>query len=101
MAMDTQTLSPSAATKGIRGKVIRSKFGQLPPLARKTIVGVIGGTIVLIGVAMILLPGPALIVIPIGLGILATEFVWARRVVRRGRVFVGRNWRRVKNKVKR
>jgi tellurite resistance protein TerC len=49
---------------------------------------------------MILLPGPAFIVIPIGLGILATEFVWARRVVRRGRVFVGRNWRRVTKKVK-
>jgi uncharacterized protein (TIGR02611 family) len=98
--MDTETLSPSIAAKRIRGKVARSKFGQLPPLVRKTIVGVIGGTIVLIGVAMILLPGPALIVIPIGLGILATEFVWARRVVRRGRVFVGRSWRRVKNKVK-
>jgi tellurite resistance protein TerC len=31
------------------------------------------------------LPGPAFIVIPIGLGILAIEFEWARRWLRRAR----------------
>ena len=96
--MDTQTISPAAATKGVQGKIARSKFGQLPLLVRKTIVGVIGGTIVLIGVALIVLPGPAFIVIPIGLGILATEFVWARRVVKRGRIFVEQVKRRVTGK---
>jgi len=44
---------------------------------------VIGLTVVLIGVAMIVLPGPALIVIPLGLAILATELVWARRLLKR------------------
>lgn len=97
--MDLQTLSPPSAVKQIRQKVSRSKFGQLPPLARKVIVGVIGTTLLLIGLALIVLPGPAFIVIPIGLSVLATEFVWARRVVRRGRVFVGRSWRSVKNRV--
>ena len=96
--MDTQTLSPVAATKRIRGKITRSKFGQLPSLVRKTIVGVIGGTVVLIGIALIVLPGPAFIVIPIGLGILASEFVWARRVVQRGRIFVKRVKRKVTGK---
>lgn len=57
---------------------------------RKLIVGVIGGTIVLIGVAMIVLPGPAFVVIPVGLGILATEFAWARRAVRRARVMIAK-----------
>ncbi|WP_243689457.1 PGPGW domain-containing protein, partial [Geotalea toluenoxydans] len=33
-------------------------------------------------IAMIVLPGPAVIVIPIGLGILATEFVWARTILK-------------------
>lgn len=47
--------------------------------ARRVIVFVIGSTVLLIGIAMILLPGPATIVIPVGLAILATEFVWARR----------------------
>jgi uncharacterized protein (TIGR02611 family) len=57
---------------------------------RKVIVGVIGSTILLLGVAMVVLPGPAFIVIPVGLGILATEFAWARRAVRRARVMVAR-----------
>ena len=34
-----------------------------------------------IGMAMLVLPGPAIVVIPIGLGILATEFVWARNLL--------------------
>jgi tellurite resistance protein TerC len=32
---------------------------------------------------MIVLPGPALVVLPAGLALLATEFVWARRLLRR------------------
>ena len=49
--------------------------------AKKLIIAVIGFTVLLIGLTMIVLPGPAFIVIPLGLGILATEFVWARRVL--------------------
>jgi len=39
---------------------------------------------------MIVLPGPALLVIPVGLSILATEFPWAKRYLRRCRVAVTR-----------
>jgi uncharacterized protein (TIGR02611 family) len=63
---------------------------DLPAPLRKLIVGVIGSTIFLLGVVMIVLPGPALIVIPIGLAILATEFAWARRTVRRARVLIAK-----------
>lgn len=49
--------------------------------AKRTIVSILGLTVLGIGVAMIILPGPAIIVIPIGLGILATEFVWARNLL--------------------
>lgn len=48
-------------------------------LARQIVVAVIGGTIVLAGVIMLVTPGPALIVIPVGLAVLALEFTWARR----------------------
>jgi uncharacterized protein (TIGR02611 family) len=48
---------------------------------KKIIVGVIGFTILFIGILLLVLPGPAFIVIPIGLGILATEFLWARRIL--------------------
>jgi hypothetical protein len=60
------------------------------PIARKIVVAVIGGTIVLVGVALLVTPGPASIVIPIGLIILASEFAWARHVLQRGRVAVGK-----------
>jgi uncharacterized protein (TIGR02611 family) len=50
--------------------------------AKRLTVGIIGFTVLLIGLAMIVLPGPAFIVIPAGLGILATEFIWARRLLK-------------------
>lgn len=60
--------------------------GVMPyPWARRLVVGVIGGTVVLVGVALIVLPGPALVVIPVGLGILGLEFAWARRLLKRAR----------------
>jgi uncharacterized protein (TIGR02611 family) len=49
--------------------------------ARRLIVLVIGGTVLLAGICMLILPGPGLIVIPLGLGILAIEFAWARRLL--------------------
>jgi tellurite resistance protein TerC len=49
--------------------------------AKRLIVIVVGSTVLLLGIAMIVLPGPAVVVIPIGLGVLATEFVWARRLL--------------------
>jgi tellurite resistance protein TerC len=57
---------------------------------RKLIIAIIGGTVLLIGVALIVLPGPAFIVIPVGLGILATEFAWARRAMKRAKAMVGK-----------
>lgn len=60
------------------------------PVIRRLVYSVLGATVLLIGIAMIVLPGPAVIVIPIGLAILASEYAWARRIIRRGKVFVGR-----------
>jgi tellurite resistance protein TerC len=47
--------------------------------ARRIIVLVVGMTVLLFGIALLVLPGPAFVVIPIGLAILATEYAWARR----------------------
>ena len=52
---------------------------------RRVIVAVVGMTILLGGVALLVLPGPAFIVIPIGLAVLAIEFEWARDLLRRAR----------------
>ena len=46
--------------------------------ARRVVVLVVGLSVLAFGVALLVLPGPAFIVIPMGLGILSIEFVWAR-----------------------
>lgn len=70
---------------------VNAKLGlDRMPVIRKLVYSVIGVTVLLIGIVMIVLPGPAFIVIPIGLAILAGEYAWARRIIRRGKVFVGR-----------
>ena len=42
-----------------------------------------GFTIVALGIIMIVTPGPGWLTILLGLGILAAEFVWARRLLDR------------------
>ena len=59
-------------------------------MARKVVVAVIGGTIVVIGLALVVLPGPAFVVIPLGIALLATEFLWARRLLVRVKAGVTR-----------
>ena len=60
------------------------KYKALPPakkfsMARRIFRSIIGFTVLAIGIALIVLPGPAIVVIPVGLAILATEYAWARR----------------------
>jgi len=71
---------------------LRTRLGWdlLPRTLRRVVVGVIGGTIVLIGIALIVLPGPAIIVIPLGLLVLGSEFAWARRLLRRGKEMIAK-----------
>ena len=51
--------------------------------ARRIVVGVVGATVLLLGLVMIVTPGPAIVVIPVGLTILSIEFAWARHWLRR------------------
>ena len=53
-----------------RNRVIRTSW--------KLIVFVVGVTVVLGGLAMVVLPGPGFLVVIAGLAILASEFAWAR-----------------------
>jgi hypothetical protein len=71
---------------------LRTRLGWdlLPRKLRRVVVGVIGGTIVLIGVALIVLPGPAFIVIPLGFLVLGSEFAWARRLLHRGKEMIAK-----------
>lgn len=51
--------------------------------ARRIAVTVVGTTVLLIGIVMIVTPGPAIVVIPVGLMILSIEFAWARMWLKR------------------
>ena len=51
--------------------------------ARRVVVAIVGGSVVVVGILMIALPGPAILVIPAGLAILGIEFAWARRWLRK------------------
>ena len=52
-------------------------------MARRIAIFVVGSTVLAVGVALIVLPGPALVVIPVGLAILSIEFAWARSWLRK------------------
>lgn len=54
-------------------------------LAKKLVALVFGVTLLLIGLALLFLPGPGTVVLGVGLAVLATEFWWARRLLHRAR----------------
>ena len=50
---------------------------------RRAFILIVGSSVVLVGIIMIFTPGPAILVIPAGIAILATEFFWAQRLLNR------------------
>ena len=67
--------------------------------ARRLVILVFGLTLVLVGVVMIVTPGPGLVVIFLGLGLLALEFAWAARLLRRAKSMANDVAGRVRNSV--
>ena len=59
-------------------------------MGRRIVVAVVGVSVLLLGIVMIVTPGPAVVVIPAGLAILAIEFVWARLWLRKLRELISR-----------
>lgn len=65
--------------------------------ARRVAILIVGGTVLAIGIVMLVTPGPAIVVIPVGLAILGVEFAWARhwlKKVRQGISATSANLRR-------
>lgn len=58
---------------------------KLPPRWRKIIVGVSGGSVLILGIIAIPYPGPGWLIVFAGLAILAREFPWAGRTLKFGR----------------
>ena len=57
---------------------------------KRVVIAVVGGTVLALGIVLVVLPGPAFLVIPAGLAILAIEFAWARRWLRSARAVLPR-----------
>lgn len=75
-------------------KIQSTLFQDLPTMkiVKRIIVAVVGGTVLTVGLALVVLPGPAFIVIPAGLAILAMEFAWAKRWLSKARGYLpGKN----------
>ena len=60
-------------------------------IARRIAVTVVGATVLLLGIVMIVTPGPAIVFIPVGLAILGLEFAWARVWLARVRASLSAN----------
>jgi tellurite resistance protein TerC len=54
-------------------------WSAMPKPIRQVLAASVGVTVLMIGVALLVLPGPGIVVILVGLAILATEFSWAQR----------------------
>ena len=76
--------------------MIKRAFHLTYKAARRVVIGVVGATVVLIGVVMLVTPGPALVVIPVGLAILSIEFAWARAWLKRLRDSISNNSSRIR-----
>jgi len=57
---------------------------------RRVVILIVGGCVVLMGIVLIVTPGPAILVIPLGLAILATEFSWPKRLLAKVRETIRR-----------
>lgn len=66
---------------GLRGPAIILRWSTRN--AKRLLVLIVGLTVLAAGVAMLVLPGPGLIVMFVGLAILATEFAWAEAMLDR------------------
>jgi len=77
--------------------MLRSVAGQGPALlhhvargARRVAVALAGGTLLAVGLLLLVLPGPGTPVLLAGLAVLATEFTWAGRALGRATALIGR-----------
>ena len=68
--------------------------------AWQLIIIVVGGTFLLVGIALLILPGPGWLTIIVGLGILGSEFLWARRLLRKVREEIKEAERFIKREVR-
>ena len=88
MPIRRSELSKPAASSGAHSPTL------LTPGVRKVATAIVGFSVLIFGVALIVVPvpGTSIVVIPLGLAILAREFQWARRLLGWSTAVVKRVW---------
>ncbi|MSR57073.1 MAG: hypothetical protein EXS05_05310 [Planctomycetaceae bacterium] len=81
----SSVLLPERAKQAIESAAAVTGGAGVLKLMRRVIVFILGISVLLVGLLMVIGPGPAIVVIPLGLAILATEFVWAKKTLDWGR----------------
>lgn len=71
---------------------VHERLRQLPHPVRVATIAIVGTVLILAGIAMLVLPGPGLVVLFAGVAVLSTEFPWATRLLHRMKVLGTRAW---------
>lgn len=64
--------------------------------SKRVAVSIVGGALVLIGLAMFVLPGPGILVVVLGFAVLGTEYAWAAATLERTKNVAGQAAKRAK-----
>ena len=62
--------------------MVQRILGGSYKVARRIVIAIIGGTVLTLGIVMLVAPGPGIAAVAAGLAILAVEFTWARAWLR-------------------
>ena len=79
----------------IRQQIKSTAYGSL---VWRIFIGIVGGLITILGTIFLFAPGPGMLVLLAGLGILATEFAWAEVLLNRTKHHVNNAVNKVKKK---
>ena len=69
--------------------------------SKRVAVAVLGAVLVVGGLAMLVLPGPGILVVIAGLAVLATEFAWAEHLLDKAKETAGRTQRGLRDRISR
>jgi uncharacterized protein (TIGR02611 family) len=90
-AADADILRPHRrAVRTAQAVVAKTKSTRTGRLVWRVVVTLIGVAIIAVGIVLLPLPGPGWLIIFAGLGVLSTEYEWAKRLLRFARDRVGR-----------
>ncbi len=68
--------------------------------SKRIAVSVVGGVLVVLGLVMLVLPGPGILIVAVGFAVLGTEYAWAAAALERTKRTAGRAGHRAKGAIR-